>query len=529
MNRILVTLSLFLCISLSASAQTNAESTILPTPNKISWQKKNITISSNTTINYNADCAESGAIAKNLKEGLKEFKSSDNQVKILLTLDKMLSIEREGYCLDINEQVIEIKAADKAGLYYGAESLIHLARNGEGSIPVCQINDAPQYEWRGFMLDESRHFFGKEKVKQYLEIMAGLKLNVFHWHLSDEPGWRIEIKRYPKLISEGSIGNYTDPNAPSTYYTQDDIREIVAYAAERNIMILPEFDMPGHATAAARAYPEISGGGEGRWEHFTFNPIKDETYEFISNVLDEFLELFPSPYIHIGADEVAFGNQDWYTDPDIQQFIKDKNLGNEIELEYYFARRVADMVYEKGRKIIGWDEVIDANISPEKAVIMWWRHDRKYQLIKALERGYNVILTPRRPMYGDFYQHQTHTVGRYWDGYNPIEDILAFPNSISNLLEGYEEQVLGIEMPMWTERIDTEKRLDFMTFPRLIAVAQSGWAKPRSKNYSLFMLNLPSYLKWLKSKGIYYFDVFNPDSTPEPTTTERASDVLQNG
>ena len=295
--------------------------------------------------------------------------------------------------------------------------------------------------------------------------MASLRLNVFHWHLTDEPGWRIEIERYPKLTTEGAVGNWHDPKAPATFYTQEEIKEIVAYAADRHIMVVPEFDMPGHATAVCRSYPEISGGGEGKWQHFTFHPCKEETFEFISNVLDEIVALFPSPYIHIGGDEVHYGNLSWFTDPEIQQFIKDKNLGNETGLEQYFIRRAADIVASKGKTMIGWDEMIDAGVSPDKAVIMWWRHDRKHQLVKALENGYRVIMTPRRPLYADFIQYGGHKVGRVWGGYNTIEDIYRFPEPIIHLTRDYEDQVMGLQFSLWTERVADAKRADYMTFP----------------------------------------------------------------
>ena len=378
------------------------------------------------------------------------------------------------------------------------------------------------------MLDESRHFFGKEKVKQLLDIMASLRLNVFHWHLTDEPGWRIEIKKYPLLTKVGSKGNYHDPSSPAAFYTQEDIKDIVAYAAARHIMIVPEFDMPGHATAACRAYPELSGGGEGRWKDFTFHPCKEETFRFISDVLDELITLFPSPYIHIGGDEVHFGNQEWFTDPQIQQFIKDKQLMNETGLEQYFVRRVADIIAAKGKTMIGWDEIVDAGVSPDKAVVMWWRHDRRYQLFKALESGYRVIMTPRRPMYGDFVQYSTHNVGRYWDGYNPIEDVFSFPRSIEHLFKGYESQIMGMQYSLWTERVADVKRLDFMVFPRLIALAEAAWTPAGRKDYSRFMRRLPFFLHWLDTKDIYYFDPFAPERRPEPTAPEK-EDVLQNG
>ena len=434
----------------------------------------------------------------------------------------------EAYTLVVEPNSILLQASSEAGLFYAKEALLQLSRFGKGNVRACKIQDQPRYGWRGFMLDESRHFFGKEKVKQYLDIMASLRLNVFHWHLTDEPGWRIEIKRYPKLTTEGAVGNWHDPKAPATFYTQEEIKEIVAYAADRHIMVVPEFDMPGHATAVCRSYPEISGGGEGKWQHFTFHPCKEETFEFISNVLDEIVALFPSPYIHIGGDEVHYGNQSWFTDPEIQQFIKDKNLGNETGLEQYFIRRAADIVASKGKTMIGWDEMIDAGVSPDKAVIMWWRHDRKHQLVKALENGYRVIMTPRRPLYADFIQYGGHKVGRVWGGYNTIEDIYRFPEPIIHLTRDYEDQVMGLQFSLWTERVADAKRLDYMTFPRLVAVAESAWTPAKSKECSLFMQKLPYFLQFLGEKGIYYFNPFNPESTPEPSAPDK-DDVLKNG
>ena len=437
--------------------------------------------------------------------------------------------KKDGYLLDITPNEILLQASSESGLFYAKEALLQMARFYKGIIPVCRIVDYPRYEWRGFMLDESRHFFGKEKVKQYLDIMASLRMNVFHWHLTDEPGWRLEIKRYPKLTTIGAKGNYHNPEAEASFYTQEDIKEIVAYASERHIMIIPEFDMPGHATAVCRAYPEVSGGGEGRWQHFTFHPCKEETYEFISNVLDEIITLFPAPYIHIGGDEVHYGNQSWFTDPVIQQFIKDNDLKNEVGLEYYFVRRIADMVALKGKTIIGWDEIVDAGVSPSKSVVMWWRHDRKYQLVKALELGFNVIMTPRRPFYSDFVQYGSHTIGRLWSGYNTVEDVYNFPASIVHLMQNYEEQILGLQMSMWTERVADSKRLDYMTFPRLIATAESAWTPARSKECSSFMQKLPLFLEYLDQQNIYYFNPFNPEEREEPAEPRRKEDVLQDG
>ena len=438
-----------------------------------------------------------------------------------------MNIPSEGYVLNINKDTTELIASSEAGLFYGKEMLYQLLRAGKGGVQACRIQDTPRFAWRGFMLDESRHFFGKEKVMQYLDIMASLRLNVFHWHLTDEPGWRIEIKRYPKLTTVGAVGNWHDSEAVPAFYTQEEIKEVVAYAAERHIMVVPEFDMPGHATSACRAYPELSGGGEGRWDGFTFHPCKEETFEFISNVLDEIVGLFPAPYIHIGGDEVHYGNQDWFKDACIQSFIQNKQLVNETGLEHYFVRRAADLVASKGKIMIGWDEIVDAGVSPEKAVVMWWRHDCKYQLVKALERGYKVIMTPRLPLYGDFVQYPMHKVGRY-EQFNLLEDVYRFPEPIINLIEGYEEQMMGIQYSVWSERIADGKRLDFMTFPRLFAVAESAWTPKIKKNIGKFLQRLPFYFSWLDQLGVYYFNPFNPSSTPEPYAPDK-QDVLKNG
>lgn len=515
---------LLIFLGLPALAQLR----MFPTPARVVGQKGSFTIGTTPKISGNGGYAD--VLAKKLQSELKTTgkQSSATGGEIRLVLDEKLKMADEGYSLNISPSVVLLEASSESGLFYAKEALLQLVRFGNGTLGACKIEDQPRYGWRGFMLDESRHFFGKEKVKQYLDIMASLRMNVFHWHLTDEPGWRIEIKKYPKLTSVGAIGNWHEPEAPAQFYTQDDIREIVAYAADRHIMVVPEFDMPGHATAVSRAYPELSGGGEGKWNGFTFHPCKETTYQFISDVLDEIVALFPSPYIHIGGDEVHYGNQSWFTDPEIQQFIKDKKLQNETGLEHYFVKRAADIVASKGKTMIGWDEIIDAGVSPDKAVIMWWRHDRKHQLVKALENGFRVIMTPRRPLYADFVQYGAHKVGRLWNGYNPVEDIYRFPDPIIHLTKDYEDQVMGMQFSLWTERVADTKRLDYMTFPRLAAVAESAWTPAKAKESSLFMKKLPYFLQYLHTFGIYYFNPFDPDSTPEPDAPEK-EDVLQNG
>lgn len=508
--------------------QAVAQQPLFPTPETIREGQGSFVVGGYVKIRGNRGYARE--LANDLRKELQgmDLPSSGTKGVVRLELDKNEGLGESAYTLVVGADRVLLRASTESGLFYAKEAFMQLCRAGNGNIGVCEMTDSPRYGWRGFMLDESRHFFGKEKVKQYLDIMASLRMNVFHWHLTDEPGWRIEIKRYPRLTAEGAVGNWHDPKAPATFYTQDDIKEIVAYAAERHIMVVPEMDMPGHATAVCRCYPEISGGGEGKWQHFTFHPCKEETFEFISNVLDEIVGLFPSPYIHIGCDEVHYGNQSWFTDPEIQRFIKDKNLGDEVGLEHYFVRRAVDIVASKGKTAIGWDELVDAGVSPDKAVVMWWRHDRKNQLTKALDKGYRVILTPRRPLYADFIQHKSHKVGRVWGGFNPITDIYEFPASLSPFIQGHEGQIMGLQFSLWTERVADTRRLDFMVFPRLSAVAEAAWTPAGSKDAEGFMKRLPAFLRYLDTKGIYYFNPFSPQSTPEPGAPDK-EDVLKNG
>lgn len=525
MKKLFILNVFLICLAFPALAQYP----LFPAPAKLQSQNGTFVIGKSQKVKGNEKYAQQ--LANKLPSELEKcgLQQATSSGEIHFILDENCGMPEEAYTLVVESTTIYLRASSESGLFHAKEALLQLARFGKGELKACRIEDHPRYSWRGFMLDESRHFMGKEAVRQYLDIMASLRMNVFHWHLTDEPGWRIEIKKYPKLTTEGSIGNWHNPNAPAAFYTQEEIKEIVAYAAERQIMVVPEFDMPGHATAVCRAYPHVSGGGEGHWKHFTFHPCKEETFEFISDILDEIIDLFPSPYIHIGGDEVHYGNQSWFTDPEIQQFIKDKKLMNETGLEHYFIRRVADIVASKGKTIIGWDELVDAGVSPDKAIVMWWRHDRKYQLVKALENGYRVIMTPRLPLYADFVQYRTHYVGRRaHNGYNPIGDVYLFPEPIIHLTKDYEDQIMGLQFSMWTERIADKKRLDFMAFPRLAAVAESAWTPEKYKSYSMFMENLPYFMRYLDTLGINYFNPFDPESTPEPEAPEK-EDVLQNG
>ncbi len=529
---------IFCFLAFSLNTYAGSEINVIPKPQKVSLGQGYFSFNPQTKLVYADNALKS--VADAYQDVLKnEFSiqvtQQNNKVlsknAIYLQLDSKLG--KEAYVLDVQTDKIVCKASSNAGLFYGLQTLAQLIQteNGKSTVPAVLIEDAPVYGWRGYMLDESRHFMGKDVVKQYLDIMARLKLNVFHWHLTDEQGWRIEIKRYPLLTQEGSVGSWSDANAPSAFYTQDEIKEIVEYAAQRHIMVVPEIDMPGHATAVGRSYPEISGGGEGRWKDFTFHPARETTYEFISNIFDEVVELFPAPYIHIGADEVHFGNQSWFTDPQIQKFIKDNNLKDEVGMEHYFVRKICDIVNAKGRKMIGWDEIVNTGVSPDKAIIMWWRHDKPELLTQALDAGFDIILTPRIPCYFDFVQDDSHKIGRRWAGdFNELETVYNFSENISKLISSHPKQVLGMQANVWTERIKDKKRLDFMTYPRLMAVAENAWTdnKADNLNYNEFENRVKIFLKYLDQFNINYFNPFNKNSTPEPWGPDR-QDVLADG
>lgn len=250
----------------------------------------------------------------------------------------------EQYTLEVLPGGIQISAGSSKGCFYGLQSALQLlyGYQSEGKLPLCLIRDEPRYGWRGLMLDESRQFYGMDEVKQVLDFMSMHKLNVFHWHLTDDSGWRIEIKKYPLLTTVGGIGNATDPKAPAKFYTQKQIREIVQYAAQRFITIIPEVDMPGHASAAIRAYPQYSGGGSPQNPDFTFNPGLPDTYTFLTDVLKEVAGLFPSKYLHVGADEVHFGNQRWPELPQVKQLMQENQMKTLLEVEHYFLNRIQD-------------------------------------------------------------------------------------------------------------------------------------------------------------------------------------------
>lgn len=450
-----------------------------------------------------------------------------NTSSIQLSLTKPgNNADEAAYSLEIKPTGVKITAATNQGIFYGITSLLQLTRLGEmknGTIAInCfTITDQPRYAWRGLLLDESRHFWGKQTVKQLLDWMAFYKLNKFHWHLTDEPGWRMEIKAYPLLTLTGGIGNYTDKAAPAQYYTQEDIKEIIGYAKERFIDVIPEVDMPGHATAANKAYPAFSGGGSAKYPEFTFNPGKDSTYTYLTNILKETDALFPSQMIHLGGDEVSFGNEKWKTDAGINKLMQDKKLLDLLAVEHYFTKRMADSLFKLNNKILLWDEAADSDLPKDKTIIFWWRHDKPAQFKKALDRGYQVVMCPRLPFYFDFVQDSTQRFGRKWQrDYVPLDKLYNFSIAGLGISNEQQKQILGVQAALWTEAILTKEKLQYMLFPRIAALAETAWTADGQKNLDQFKERVKQQFKLYQQDGLYFYDPFHPAQTPEPLSAK---------
>jgi hexosaminidase len=511
-----VLLVIFLCTCFERKKLTW---TLVPYPNDITIQPGAFSFHRGVSISYNDRRLEPsvGHFKENFEKlGINATDKSINRIN--LEIADSQSTSDEGYELIIGSEEIKVIASHPKGVFYGLMTIWQqLSFSDRMEIPKGRVKDAPRYEYRGFMLDESRHLFGKEKVKQLLDVMSFFKLNTFHWHLTDAPGWRIEIKAFPKLATVGGKGNISNPDAPAQFYSQEEIADIVAYAADRYITIVPEIDMPGHATAANRAYPEFSGGGGEKRPDFTFNPGKEETYEYLTTILGEVSELFPSPYIHFGGDEVHFGNEQWGSDESIKALMKREQLSELKEVEQYFSRRMAGTIQALGKITGGWGEVVDVGLSNENTLVYWWRHDKPEALATSLKERYETVLCPRRPLYFDFVQHDTHTNGRRWDGFNPIQDVYDYPDSTHNFSIDESSFIKGIQACLWTETVTTAEWIDFLCFPRMLALSESAWTTSENKDYTRFEQLLPDIFSYLDRLDIYYFNNLDDAQRSEPS------------
>ncbi|MBT9491397.1 MAG: beta-N-acetylhexosaminidase [Paucibacter sp.] len=413
------------------------------------------------------------------------------------------------YRLQVREAQITISAAEPAGAFYAVQTLLQMLPKAstagklkKPSVPALDIADAPRFVWRGLMLDVARHFHGVERVKRVIDQMAVYKLNRLHLHLSDDSGWRVAIKAYPKLTTVGAIGDTSNPKRAAQFYSASDIRTIVAYAAERYIEVVPEIDMPGHSGAAARAYPEFFDG------KVTFNPAHPGTYKFIDTVLGELASLFPGRYIHFGGDEVWIDNTRWGEMPDVLAMARDLTPVGEApqikRVEAEFARRMVQMIKKHGRIAIGWDEVIAAGLTDEM-IVQWWRMDHPEAVQTALKQGQSVVLSPVDRMYLD-YPAGLGEPGAAWEGNTggpiSVEKMVVWEPMPAGLNAAQRERVLGIEAPLWTENVRSESYLEYMLYPRLAAVAEVAWRTESNSAPEVFVKRLAPHIARWKAQGL---------------------------
>lgn len=460
----------------------------------------------------------------------------DNRLKIATPYAIQLGIDgddalREAYTLRVEKNGIHITGTDSAGVFYGCQSLLQLIPlEGEKKIPACKIEDKPRFGWRGMHLDVGRHMFAVADIKKFIDWLAFHKLNTFHWHLTEDQGWRIEIKKYPKLTEVGGFRASTPPYGNRNgsdgkryggFYTQEQIKEIVAYAKERHITIVPEIDMPGHMAAAITAYPWLGNDDipnykpqvYGLWgvHPYVLAP-KEETFKWIDDVLEEVCALFPSKYIHIGGDEAPKGQ--WKQSKFAQSVIKREGLKNEHELQSYFIKRVEKMLTKRGRKLIGWDEIREGGLAPEATMMLWrgWEH-----AIASVNEGHDVVMAPGSHTYFDHYQYTPAAIlgqGLEYEaigGHRTIESVYSF-NPVPKEFQGNPKakHILGCQAQLWTEYMKTWKKVEYRAFPRIAALAEVAWTPQDKRDFKDFMGRLKPTLARYKKAHINYFDPFNP-------------------
>lgn len=447
---------------------------------------------------------------------LSKNKRSSGENVIFFTIDKKIN-DAVDYEINVDKELISVKAKNNEGLFHGIQTLLQLIQNSKnGYIPAVKISDAPKFAWRGMHLDVCRHFFTVDEVKQYIDYLAMYKLNTFHWHLTDDQGWRIEIKKYPKLTEIGSkrkesmIGAYVDntfdgkPYGPY-FYTQEQIKDVVKYATERHITIVPEIEMPGHALAALSAYPELActkGPFQPATKWGVFDDVfcpKDETFQFLENVLDEVMKLFPSKYIHIGGDECP--KTRWKECAHCQELIKNNNLKDEHGLQSYFIHRIEKYVNSKGRKIIGWDEILEGGLAPNAAVMSWTGIKGG---VEAAKSGHFAVMTPGSYCYFDHYQGDPATEPNAFGGFTPLDKVYSYNPIPEELNTDEAKYILGVQANLWTEYILDFKQVQYMIFPRLLALSEVGWGTSDLKNYKEFEGRVINEFKTLDKMGVNY-------------------------
>lgn len=534
-----LTVLAILLLSHQVEAQDSRYS-IIPKPSELTAQNGAFSLTSNTKIFINKENRSeiqelAGLIKIATGFDLKIEPENTGKKGIHFVLDKGLkNSSAEGYTLDIKSDNIIVKAKTATGLYYASQTLRQLlpstiesqsvVSNGQWTIPNVSISDIPRYNWRGYMQDVSRTFYSVDVIKKYLDVMALYKLNTFHWHLTDDQGWRIEIKKYPKLTSEkATIFHHTthQPAERSGFYTQEQIKDVVAYAKARHITIVPEIDVPGHSWPTILVYPELGVNNNSYPNHVfpfvsswgywgnqftpnTLDPTKEAVYQFLDDVFTEVTALFPGQYIHFGGDEVR--HDLWEKEQHVIDFMKKNNIKTVTELQSYFVTRVSKIITSKGRKPLGWNDILTdvKNLPKETAIMSWLGADA---IKKAVENGFESVATPTDPLYFDITQADRND-GTMSDlaygNINTLEKVYEYDPS-KGLTKDEEKLVLGVQANQWTALTQELKDMNIHNFPRLLALAETGWTVKNKKDFADFTARLEKHYDRLDELKVDYY------------------------
>lgn len=496
---------------------------VTPVPMEVNWQRGSFRPDASTSLWIEAPEADRSILAEYLQASPLALKLADSQSGNQVVLKQTDALEGitspEGYVLSVNSDGVRIEALSGAGLFYGVQTLLQMAADAPEGMTAVTVKDEPRFEYRGIMLDVSRHFRSKEFVKRQIDLLSYYKINRLHLHLTDAAGWRIEIKKYPRLTQfaawrpqavwkdwwngKREYCEETDPRAQGGYYTQDDIRELVAYAQKHYVTIIPEIEMPSHSEEVLTAYPELSCTHV-PYKQSDFCIGNEKTFEFLENVLTEVMELFPSEYIHIGGDEA--GKASWPNCKLCQARMKKEGLKDVNELQSYSIHRMERFLNSHGRKLLGWDEILDGGLAPN-ATVMSWRGTEGG--LAAIRSGHKAIMSPGQYCYLDGYQDAPYSQPEAIGGYLPLKKVYGYEPVPDSLSADEAKLMYGVQANLWTEYIPTEEHAEYMLYPRAIALAEVAWSKPENKSWEDFHRRALKIVDELKAKGYHPFELKN--------------------
>lgn len=501
---------------LSICVAAAADVAITPRPVSVTLGKGAFRLRSRTTLIVDSSSQQAGRLLEASLALGPSTSSEPRNNSIRIAVEPGLAVPSdEGYVLEVTQKSITIRGRGPAGAYYGAQSLLQLFGSAKKA-PCVRIEDYPRFQWRGMLLDPARHFIPKQSVLKFIDELAAQKMNVLQLHLTDDQGWRLEIRKYPRLTEIGSMRKETrvghereakgfDGKPHGGFYSQADMREIVAYASDRFVSVLPEIEMPGHAQAALAAYPELGNTGE-KLEVFTrwgvnknvYN-VNESTIRFLQDVLNEVLALFPNKFIHVGGDEVPYDQ--WKASPAAQARMKELGMKSEAELHGYFIRRMDEFLTKRGRRLVGWDEILEGGVD-RSATVMSWRGNKGG--IAAARLGHDVVMAPNSHTYFDYYQAKAPSEPLTIGGFVPLEKVYEFDPVPQELSAEEGARILGAQGQLWSEYMPTPERVEYMAFPRSTALAEVAWTPKARKGYAGFLRRLKGFEQRWKARGVNF-------------------------